>query len=198
MAPSSSSSSQELVSCTMVALSTTGVESHTFTNLVVSASSITVCPHTGVQAIDAVILLYSVFCTALMEIDIVPPAIFALLISSLDHQVRLRTTRIPIFDERMGNPSFGIRGLGLLSTFMPPAVPPPLRISAIDLESDWALPEVTASKRLWQTLGVRLPFHFILILSEDHPLPSSPGMVFRFIWFLNKVHMHLQGFLHHR
>jgi hypothetical protein len=89
-------------------------------------------------------------------------------------QICLRTTRIPIFDERRGNPAFGNQGLGLLSSFLPPNIPPHLPINAIDHQSEWALPEVIASKGVWIMLGVRLPYHFLLILSRE-TTPSLPG-----------------------
>lgn len=165
----------QFVSCTVVALSRSGntqVDSHTFLNLAVIHSSLTICPHTRAQKIDAATLLDCIISTGcLLEQDQIPSTLFTLLMSSpLYQQIRLSTTRIPIFDQRMGNPSYGIRGLGLLSTFIPAFIAPSVSITAFDQQGDWTLPEVTASKNLWASLGVQLQYHFILILSLDTSL----------------------------
>ncbi|KAJ7621561.1 hypothetical protein DFH06DRAFT_1482335 [Mycena polygramma] len=167
------------VSCTVVCLSssgcTSGVHSHTFCGLSVPSWSLAVCPFTGVQAIDAATLLYSfIISRCLAERDNIPDHLFSLLTSADKYsQIRVRTTRIPIFDERMGNPAYGNRGLGLLSDFFGPNFPPALTISAIDHQGDWLLPEVVAAKNSWTMMGIQLPFHFILIVSLDNNLPIS-------------------------
>lgn len=174
------SSAQEVVSCTVVILSNPGsilqVDSHNFLHLIIPSSSLTICPHTAAQAIDMATLLNTVVSRCPIERDTIPPALFRLLMSpDLHPQVRLRTTRIPIFDARMGNPSYGNIGLGLLSSFLTTLFPDTKKISAIDYLGEWTLPEVVASKNLWVTLGVRLPFHFIVMLSQDNTLPLSPA-----------------------
>lgn len=169
----------ELVSCTVVALSSSGntsqVDSHTFLKLFVPAASLTICPSTCVQAVDTASLIDSIITTGcLLEADQIPSLLFTLLMTPESyHQTRLSTTRIPIFDERMGNPAYGFRGLGLLSTFIPPLFAPQSTITSIDHQDDWPLTEVIASKRLWISLGVQLPTHFILIVSWDSPRAST-------------------------
>ncbi|KAJ7149794.1 hypothetical protein C8R43DRAFT_1128285 [Mycena crocata] len=172
----------ETVSCTVVALSSLGtpgspphLESHTFLNLLVTTSSLSFNHQTGAHTVDTVALLYSlVYTGCILDQDKIPPSLFTILTSpELYQHIRLSTTRIPIFDHRIGNPSFGHLGLGSLAKFLSVSSPPVLAINAIDNQHDWNLAEVKASKIHWRSLGAELPYHFILIVAQEYTPPSS-------------------------
>ncbi|KAJ7026753.1 hypothetical protein C8F04DRAFT_1267819 [Mycena alexandri] len=202
----------ETVSCTVVAFpGETGsleIASHCFPNLHVSTTALDV-QATNTVYIDLSALLAAIFLqlnTFHISTGEIPDSLHELLTKPyLFPRLRLATTRVPIFDGRMQNPTFGYRSGGYFTAYIPSTefptdLPTPstpvVRARAINLHYD--VPETRELKEnlLSLEIPVRLEYHFILIFSDygdsrplspptpygsspfssrDSPLPNTPG-----------------------
>ncbi|KAJ6477120.1 hypothetical protein C8R47DRAFT_1140778 [Mycena vitilis] len=176
-APREVSSATELVSCTVVALpnahSISDLQSHTFLKLIVPATALKT-PATNGVSIELSSLLLSLL--SRIEISHSTGEIPSLLVNMLTHitsTLRVSTTAVPIFDNRMQTPSYGYRILGFLSLHVPPSA---VSTHILTINPAWNLPETQASVLNLEILGAQLDRHFIIIVSDDGPVsdPSIP------------------------
>lgn len=172
----------EAVSCTVVAIpgvhNPTGLESHDFFHLFVPTTSITGDTIKGFS-IDVCILISAIKTVAAHHsTGEIPQGLYTLLTDHLSFpELRLSTTRLPIFDAaRMQNPAFGYRALGYFSRHSYSSSPSSY-IRAIDSHAHWDYPEVLAWKPQLESLQARLDYHFIIVLSDygARRLTSQPS-----------------------
>ncbi|TDL14095.1 hypothetical protein BD410DRAFT_846358 [Rickenella mellea] len=97
--------------------------------------------------------------------------------STLSTNTMVSTTRVPVFNDEMQNPTNGYRHLGPLSAvsfgFQPLGTYTDLgrEIFAIDIEG--VHPATQDYARILQPAGISMDSHFIIILTSDISLPTS-------------------------
>lgn len=91
-----------------------------------------------------------------------PPDLYSIFANYMTlPNVRVSTTRVPIFDDLMQLPQHGYRGLGLLHELINSSQ----NILSIDLCS--SLPDMQSWKNYLETQGAVLSHHFVLIITVD-------------------------------
>lgn len=104
-----------------------------------------------------------------------PPFLYTLMTEYTSFRnLRVSTTRLPIFDQRLQNPAYGYRGLGYFASLVTSANRPPVYILAIDTRSWNHLPETASWNTQLISRNARLDQHFIIVLSEYDPMEPTP------------------------
>ncbi|KAF8144168.1 hypothetical protein K438DRAFT_1993147 [Mycena galopus ATCC 62051] len=160
----------EAVSCTMVALPglhLPALESHTFSNLYVSATAL-IPSRTNTLSIDLSALLGSIFSKTQLPDYLtgdIPPFFQNILTHCGSYPgMRVATTSVPIFDNRRQNPAYGYRNLGHFNHFFPhPTTTGHIHAVSIDCGT-WDLPEIPVYKNVLETSHIRTDRHFILMI----------------------------------
>ncbi|KAF8173860.1 hypothetical protein K438DRAFT_1772009 [Mycena galopus ATCC 62051] len=177
----------EVVSCTMVALPglhLPALESHTFSNLYVSATAL-IPSRTNMLSIDLSALLGSIFSKTQLPDYLtgdIPPFFQNILTHCGSYPgMRVATTSVPIFDNRRQNPAYGYRKLGHFNHFFPhPTMTGHIHAVSIDCGT-WDLPEIPVYKNVLETLHILDPAQESSSFdcnpySEDFGLGSSPSI----------------------